>query len=261
MAHGARRPAERVDRHRVDAVRAAQECVVAALDAALADHVAAVVVVEARILELPRADLGELAVDVRAERAIRVVAERHLSDREPSEDRGVLLQVPLELDVDVAREHDRRDGVQAQLAVDPLPERARLEIQHLRHAQQQVVPPGAVAHGPGIEVELVGDAIAYQYAALAVEDLAARRAHHDLLLVVARGLRHERARVQHLQRPEPQHEQQEEDDDGHAERAEPQAQAPLRAQREGGIRRGLRHPAPGGIRAARAAGTGGAAAP
>ena len=52
MAHGAGRLAERVDGHGVDAVDAAQERVVAALDATLADHVAAVVVVEARILEL-----------------------------------------------------------------------------------------------------------------------------------------------------------------------------------------------------------------
>ena len=86
VAHGARRLAERVDRDGVDAVDAAQERVVAALDPALADHVAAVVVVEARILELLGADLGELAVDVRAERAVGVVAQRHLRHREPAED-------------------------------------------------------------------------------------------------------------------------------------------------------------------------------
>ena len=95
------------------------------------------------------------------------------------------------------------------------------------------MPPGAVAHGARVEVELVGDAVAHEHAALVVEDLAARRAHHDLLLVVRRGLRDERARVQDLQRPEPQHEQHEEHDDGHAERAEPQLQAPV-ARREAG---------------------------
>ena len=150
-----------------------------------------------------------------------------------------------------------RDRVHAQLAVDALPERARLEVEHLGDAQQQVVAAGAVAHGARIEVELVGHAVAHEHAALAVEDLAARRAHDDLLLVVARGLRDERARVEHLQRPEPQHEQHEEHDDGDAERAEPQLQAPVRARREAGVRRWLRHPAPA---AARAAGTGGAAA-
>ena len=82
VADRAGRLAERVHRDGVDAVDAAQEGVVAALDAALADHVAAVVVVEARILELLRADLGELPVDVRAERAVRVVAQRHLRHRE-----------------------------------------------------------------------------------------------------------------------------------------------------------------------------------
>ena len=61
VAHGARRLAERVDRHGIDAVRAAQERVVAPLHPALADHVAAVVVVEARILQLLGPDLARAA--------------------------------------------------------------------------------------------------------------------------------------------------------------------------------------------------------
>ena len=156
------------------------------------------------------------------------------------------------------RERHGRDRIHAQLAVDALPQRARLEVEHGGHAQQQPMPLRAVPHRARVEVELVGDAVAHEHAALAVEDLAARRAHHDLLLVVARRLRHERARVEHLQRPQAQHEQHEQHDHGDAERAEPQLQAPVRARREAGIRRWLRHPAPGAVREA---GTAGAAAP
>ena len=151
-----------------------------------------------------------------------------------------------------------RDRVHAQLAVDALPQRARLEVEHVGDAQEQLVAARAVAHRAGIEVELVGDAVAHEHAALVVEDLAARRAHDDGLLVVARRLRHEGARVEHLQRPQPQHEQHEEHDDGHAERAEPQLQAPVRARRQAGVRRLQRHPSPA---AARGPGTGAAAAP
>ena len=86
VPHRAGRLAEGVDGHGVDAVDAAQERVVAALHAALADHVAALVVVEARVLELLGADLGELPVDVRAERAVGVEAQRHLRHREAVED-------------------------------------------------------------------------------------------------------------------------------------------------------------------------------
>ncbi len=172
--------------------------------------------------------------------------------------RRILLQVPLQLHVDVGRERHGGDRIEAQLAVDALPQRAGLEIEHLGDALQQLVPARAVADGAGIELELVGDAIAHEHAARAVEDLAARRAHHDLLLVVARRLRHERARVEHLERPQPQHEQHEQHDHDDGERAEPQLQAPVRARREPGIRRWLRHPAPGGRREA---GTAGAAAP
>ena len=158
----------------------------------------------------------------------------------------VLLQVPLEL----ARRCrcasvTGRDRVHAQLAVDALPQRARLEVEHrARRAAAAAWRRALSRTAPGIEVELVGDAVAHEHAALAVEDLAARRAHDDLLLVVARRLRDERARVEHLQRPQPQHEQHEEHDHGDAERAEPQLQAPVRARREAGVRRWLRHPSP-----------------
>ena len=244
VPHRAGRLAERVDGHGIDAVGAAQERVVAPLDPALADHVAPVVVVEARILQLLGPDLAELPVDVRAERAVRVEAQGHLCDREPVEDRRVLLQVPLQLHVDVGRERDRSDRIHAQLAVDALPQRARLEVEHVGHAQQQLMAPRGVAHGARVEVELVGDAVAHEHAALVVEDLAARRAHDDLLLVVARRLRHERARVEHLQRPQAQYEQHEQDDDSDAQRTQPEPQAPVRAEGRARIRRWLRHRSP-----------------
>ena len=128
----------------------------------------------------------------------------------------------------------------------------------LRHAQQQLMAPRGVAHGARIEVELVGDAVAHEHAALVVEDLAARRAHDDLLLVVARRLRHERARVEHLQRPQAQHEQHEQHDDRDAQRAQPEPQAPVRARRPRSDQAVAATSVSG---TGRAAGTAGAAAP
>jgi len=238
---------DRVDGPLREARSPAEVRVVSRLEPGLADHVAGPVALLAELLQLLRRDLGDVADELRGQRAVGVAALVSVDDLDARELVEVLGEV---VDRRVARhgrpDDHRGDGiVLAQLDLgDHLGHRyVQNPRQPAQLAQPRVV--GALVQVLGRERDGSARNRRHEGAAVAVEDLAAlggqpQRAH----LVVERGLEVLRAR-EHLQRPEAEEEHAEDDERQRAEDPEP----------DGELRReavGLLHPGVGRQEAVRA---------
>ena len=208
LAHArlaAGRQARGVDVDRGQAVDAAQDVVVARLEALLAHLVARLELLEAGLAQLLRRDLADVAEDVRGRRAVRVAADVDAVDGHPGVAVLVLAQEPDELDRDVALERDRARGQLLRLLPDLLADLGDPHPGDLRHALQHLgaaVP--ALRQLVRAHLQGEGGAVANQHLAVAVADLAAGRLHGHLAHAVALRLGQVLVAGQHLEVPEPE---------------------------------------------------------
>ena len=238
------RLAERVDAELVHPGRPAQPAVVGRLDPGLADLLAAADVAVLRLLELLQLlgrDLADVAEQLRRQCLVLVVAQigaRHLDARE--------VGPVLEQRRDLILVHGRLDEDRGQRIALVLLERLRQPRQRhaedLREPLEHRVAPllGQVGRpDPHSRARDVRD----DRAARAVEDGAALRLDPDRPQLVVLGRVHVPVAREHLQRPEPEEEDREDQQGEPGEHADPQRQLRREAVGLGGLRIGRQEPA------------------
>ena len=179
----AERPAgatQRVDLYPLTAGGAAEELVVAVLDAGLADDVAGVQAPVLRLFQLSRADLADEPEEMSGERPVRVLADVGALDTHAGEVLLVLEQVEEEVPVEALLEHHRISGV-LRGRPDSLADLALREPEQVAQLAQFAPARAAVAgEVGGSQLEGHHRAVVDQNLAVAIEDLAARWVNPDV---------------------------------------------------------------------------------
>ena len=226
----AARPAERVDVHACASCHTAQVRVVRRLHPALADLVAGAIALLQATRQLGRGDFPDVAEHLRRERVVRVVADERAPRRDARELRRVLVQIE---DHRVARRlahGHRRDevvggaprfdarGDLVQRHARELRDRAQLGIAGRVHLRQVGRP----------QQDRGGGRVRHERHAGAVEDLAARRLHAHRAERVCSRLVDVLRPSEHLQRPEAEEEDGENDEHRDTEDAHPPEEPRIR---------------------------------
>ena len=220
-----------VDLHAALAVGSAQQAVVGELDPVLADLVAGLERLVARILELLLVDLAGVAEQVRGERALRIAAHVDALDRHPREAVLILAQEVDRVVVDVTAQGRRAGRARLRLGADLVANLVRAQAGDLADAREQPRASLGVLRQVGLlDLQLERGAVVDQDLAAAVEHLAARRLHGELADLVVLGLREVVVAGEHLQVPEAQEDDHERHQADPAEDRDPQRE-PLRHRR------------------------------
>ncbi len=175
---------------------------------------------------------------MRGQPAVRVRPLLAVDDRNARVARGVLAEVQDDRAIHVAGDRHRSQRVEPDLAVDVLPDRARVGTQQRGQPQDDAVAGHRARDERRIELQLEARPVRHQRVAVDVDDVAARGGDRHLLDLLRRRARPVRVGRQHLQRP------QAEDQDGEDEQADGaehgHAQRQLRRLRTllAGLRRG-----------------------
>ena len=215
---------ERVDVHPRRAGDAAEIRVVGGLDAGLADQVARVVALLRQRLQLLRGDLTDVAEHLRRERPVRVVADVRRRRLDAGELRRVLGEVVHHRILRRLPQEDRRDGI-ALMRLDRGGDLVQRNVRHARQRAELVVAVDVVLRQVGRpELDGGGGGVRDEHVPVPVEDDAARSLDRH-------GPGADRPRLvdvfrpgEHLQRPEPEEEHTEDEQDEAAEDGDAQRQ-------------------------------------
>ena len=215
-------PTERVDLDPLTAGGAAEELVVAVLDAGLADDVAGVETPVLRLFQLSRADLADEAEEMGGQRPVRVLPDVGPLDTHAREALLVLEQVEEELPVEALLQHHRISGV-LRRRPDPLADLSLRESEQVAQLAQLASAGAAVAgQVGGSQLEGHHRTVVDQDLAVAIEDLAARWVNPDVEDAVVIGEGAVVLTVEDLQGPEPEEDRRDRDDDDRAQNRDTQ---------------------------------------
>ncbi len=219
------RLAEGVDLDPGQARVAAQVTVEGVLGPVLADLVARLEGPVPGFFQLVFGDLADAAEHMRRPRASRVVADEHLLDLHAGKVVLVLFEVVEKVVADVAAQRHRRPRGDRFLFGDRLADLGQRHVDQLAEpGQHRLFLPRVARQFRGVDLEGEAGAVVDQRAAVAVEDGTAGSQHAELAGAVVLGLRQVLLAGEHLQVPEPEEENREEDDGDSAHDPRPQRQ-------------------------------------
>ena len=225
---------ERIDAQLIHPRGAAQPAVVGRLDAGLADLLAAADVAVLRLLDLLQLlgrDLADVAEQLRPERLVLVVAEVRARDLDAREVRPVLEQRRHLVLVHRGLDEDRRQRI-ALVLFERLRQPRQRHAQDLREPLEHRVAPLLRQVGRPDAHRRPGD-VRDDRPARAVDDRAALRLDANRPQLVVLGRVHVAVAREHLQRPEAEEEDREDDQRQPGEHADAQRQLRREAVRLG----------------------------
>ena len=206
----------------------AEVAVVGRLDPVLADFFARLHALVLRLLQLVFVDLADVAEDMGGERSVWVCAHEYPLDRHSREAPLVFLQVVDEVVADVLAQGHGGRRCRLQLFVHRLAHPVQVAMDQARELAQLGAPLGRVGGQLArVDLERQAGAVGDDQLAVAVENLAARGAHPERAGAVVLRFGQVLFAVEHLQQPEPEEQDREEDHGDAAEERDPQCQ-PIR---------------------------------